>query len=58
MIEIGNLVQCVHPKSIRDLNVIGLVVEKESNGWCQIWIPDLNREIAFHDNQLAKIKDV
>ena len=58
MIKIGDLVHCVHPKSIRDLNVVGLVIEKESSGWCQIWIPELDREIAFHDNQLEKIRNI
>jgi len=58
MIKIGDLVKCIHPKSIQDLNVVGLVIEREPTGWYHIWIPDIDKEIAFHDNQLKKIKNI
>ena len=52
----GDLVRCIQPESLRKLNVVGLIVYNEKS-WKTVWIPDINKEIEFHDNQLEKINN-
>ena len=49
----GQLVRVVSPDSLKEMNVVGIVVGvNPAWGWRDIWIPDLSREISFETYQL------
>jgi len=55
--EVGDLIRIVHPKSLREMNVIGVVLEeRHQNNWFRIWVPDIYREMCFDENQMEKIQ--
>ena len=55
--EIGDLIRVVRPKSLMEMNVVGVVLEEHpQNNWFRIWIPDIYREICFDKNQMEKIQ--
>ena len=49
-LSLGDLVRVTKPKSLRDMNILGLITQK--NSYISVWIPDINREISFDPDQL------
>jgi len=56
--EVGDLIRIVHPKSLKDMNVVGIIVDTKypNNNWFCIWVPDIYREMCFDKNQMEKIQ--
>lgn len=52
----GNLVTVIQPDSLKKMNVVGLVIDQHGR-YLDIYIPDINRSIAFDEVQLEKINE-
>ncbi len=52
----GDLVTVVRPKSLKNMKVVGLVIDQHGR-YLDIYIPDIDRSIAFDEAQLEKIDE-
>ena len=56
MFDSGDLVTVVSPKSLKNMKVVGLVIDQHGR-YLDIYIPDIDRSIAFDEAQLEKINE-
>ena len=53
----GDLVRVISPSSLEKMKIVGIVttLKYPSEKWFEVWIPDLDREMCFLENQLKKL---
>lgn len=56
MFDSGDLVTVVSPNSLKNMKVVGLVIDQHGR-YLDIYIPDIDRSIAFDEAQLEKIDE-
>jgi len=56
-LESADLVRVVSPPSLEKMNIVGIITDQERDlmQTIAVWVPDISREICFHEAQLEKI---
>ena len=50
----GDLVTVSSPESLKKMDIVGLIVSQNGR-FCDVYMPDISRSIAFDEVQLEKI---
>ena len=50
----GDLVTVISPESLKKMDIVGLIISQHGR-FCDVYMPDISRTIAFDKIQLHKI---
>ena len=56
-LESADLVRVISPSSLEKMNIVGIITDQEKDlmQTIAVWVPDIGREICFHESQLERI---